>query len=294
MAYYESDNVHVFPSAYRKKFAAGKYTSEYNFTNIINSIVDVDSYVLSTDETLANDHTLRVVIHGYYFEIKEFSKPSGKLYLAIKVEKNNHNALVQYGNGSNYDETALDDNTYFKGLYYGNEYPNDSGEEYYTIYRLQVCNDSGELINKVRLSTDSVFFGDVEDNEDLTGELNKKQNSLVVTKESGLELSADSNLKINDKYNRTLESAYLNSSGVGSSIQPIYINANGEFNALSGSSGTAQVNSSGSTRYSYTQSALITNGSLSDKGVTFYASQDDPPVSTNIGRNGDFWFKYTA
>ena len=65
MSYIQSDHVKVFPSTYRTEYLQGKYTSEENFVNIINSITDIKSYVL--DWTFP---VLKVVINGYYFEIR--------------------------------------------------------------------------------------------------------------------------------------------------------------------------------------------------------------------------------
>lgn len=287
MAYYNSSNVSVFPSAYRKVDTKGKYTSEYNFVNIINSIIDVDSYVLSTDTTLANDHILRVVIHGYYFEIENFIKPTNKaLYLAIRVENNTSNALVNFNNGSAAEDTALDQGSEFTGLYTGDTEPNTAAGEGYTIYTLQVCDFNGNL-NNVRLSTDSIFFDNDKDS-DLTGKINEKQNKL--TTGNGLSLSNDSTIKIIDNYNRTLASAV---GGEGSSTQPVYVNSSGQFTALSGASGATQTNESyGGISYKYTQAALITSGTLQQTGTSFYASTGNPP--SGVGRNGDFWFKYIA
>ena len=58
MSYYATNNVEVFPSAFRTTRPNGKFTSENNFINILNSLTDIeyigsesDGFVVSFNET---------------------------------------------------------------------------------------------------------------------------------------------------------------------------------------------------------------------------------------------------
>lgn len=66
MALQDSNKVFVFPCVSRGADyeSAAKIMSEKNITNIIKSITDKESYIISWD-----DDVLKCVIKGYYFEI---------------------------------------------------------------------------------------------------------------------------------------------------------------------------------------------------------------------------------
>ena len=93
-----------------------------------------------------------------------------------------------------------------------------------------------------------------------------------------------------DKYNSVLTSMTPQSGTVGDEYTPVFINhteTTYTVKPISGNSGLARSSSSsGSTVYSYTQAALIVNGSLTQDGVSFYASTDYPV--NNVGKPGDF------
>ena len=282
--YFTSSNISVFPSAYRTTDTKGKYNSEYNFVNIINSIVDKDCYVLSTEESLDEDHTLRVVLHGYYFEIASFTKPSGNLWLAIKTEKNYGNALVNFDSTA-VDHTALDSGSNFMGLRQSTSAISAVVDTDYSIYSLQVV-ENGSLINQVRLSSDSVFYGSDED-ETVSDKLDSKQDNLSAG--NGITIN-NNTVSLTDSYNSSLST--IAGKTVGTLSKPVYI-SNGAATAITGSSGKAYTSgSSGNTAYTYTQAALVTDGALQSTGVQLFASIGDPV--DGVGKNGDFWFKYTT
>ena len=128
---FNSNNIKVFPSAYRTYNPGGKYTSEQNITNMIKALADKDSFVvdfINTSVTLPYRGILKVVVDGYYFEISDFEL-SGNQYLSIRVE---NGYLVDYSNAT----TTLDTGGIFTGL----DHSTSSG-------MLQVCKD-GKIINK--------------------------------------------------------------------------------------------------------------------------------------------------
>lgn len=233
MGYFDSKGVTVFPSVYRTLFTDGKFTSEQNFINILNSITDIDSYVLNSESNinqLSEQATLKVVIHGYYFEISAKSLPQskGNLYLAILVENadTSGKSLVDYENTKT---TSLDSGGVFKGLFYNNSKPSKS-EENYSHYFLQVTDNSGNLINKVRLKADSIEYAD---GQSVTAELDSKQDTLKTTTNSGIFIKENNEISIANgdgegvnktpNYKDRLDSLI----DVGSGINPIYFNSNG-------------------------------------------------------------------
>lgn len=283
--FFTSKSVSVFPSSYRKDYTKGKYTSEENFVNIINSIVDKDCYVLSTESSLTNE-PLKVVLHGYYFEIGGFSLVDNQdFYVAIKVEQG-ANALVNFDNDAS-TETQLDLNDDFKGLAYSkSEFSGLENSDDYKYYTLKVA-ENGSLVNKVRLSSDSVYYG--ANGESVSSALNRKQENLS----AGLGIDPDkleqNEVALTEGYDRSLKSM---SEAVGSNSQPVFINSDGEVTPLDGSSGLTQQTVTGSNPYTFVRAALITDGVLKNDGVQLFAGTIDP-IKT-VGHNGDFWFKYES
>ena len=49
--YLSSDKVNVFPASLRTYNGYGKYTTEFNLTGIVKSVVDKDSYIISRSPT---------------------------------------------------------------------------------------------------------------------------------------------------------------------------------------------------------------------------------------------------
>ena len=139
MANYGSEYVHVFPSTYRSEYINGKLTSENNFINILNSITDIDSYVLDY-----SNNVLKVVIHGYYFIIENV-RNNLPLWLEIAVEKSDTCGLVSTSTQS---PTSLDDNGSFTGLeYYSKESDlKDGNNDSYNYYHLQVFDVNGDVL----------------------------------------------------------------------------------------------------------------------------------------------------
>ena len=143
------------------------------------------------------------------------------------------------------------------------------------------------------MSSNSIYFkGDPTKN--LSSLLDGKQDDLTAGQGIDSDELANNKIALTDEFNKTLESF---TGGKGSAIKPVYVNQQGEIVGLTSSSGLAQTSgSSNNVAYKYTQAALITDGNLmsgdTNGGVAFYASEGDP--QSNVGKNGDFWFKYTA
>lgn len=291
---FESSKVAMFPSAYRKAEHRGKFASERNFVNIINSIVDRDCYVLSTAESLSNNMPLQVVLHGYYFEVEDFDISSNEFRtcrFAIKVEKGAY-ALVNFDTSATTEE-AIDDGSYFKGLVYktGDTPFTEDDTEHYDYYQLQVSS-GGQLVNQVRLSSNSVFFDSNDSNKgkSVTYMLNSKQNNLTADTTRGIDQDKLNNnqIALTNQYNSTLASL----KSKGNVDIPIFVDSSGLAQPISATSGhTQKVEMIDGHQYSYVQAALIDGGALKDTGVRLFASRDYP--QDGVGRNGDIWFKYS-
>jgi hypothetical protein len=265
MANYSTTNVKVFPSTYRKQVPQGKYTSENNFVNILNSLTDIDSYVISADNGV-----LKVVIHGYYFEISNFViEPN--LWLGIKIESGN-NALVNFSKQSIDD---LDSDNSFTGLEYFTSEPSNEATDNYTCYYLRVIKDSN-IINKVKLTTDSI---QVPSGKDLTDELDQKQ--YLLTNGQGIDTIDNNQNRVvkltTTEYNKL--SNLPNKGGSSTSSKLFYFNEDGiavnndKLNVGSRGSGTSKIESQG---------VYILDGTIT-AGQTFYASTDNP----SGGNKGD-------
>ena len=128
--FFITKNASVFPSTYRIANAAGRYTSEQNFTNLVKSLSKKDSFVVSW-----LNNVLKVVIDGYYFEIKEYSKQSSGP-LSIGTNKVNDYLMNVESGGTQLDEGSL-----FKGCYYDSTKPSSGSY-------LQVLDADGNIINQ--------------------------------------------------------------------------------------------------------------------------------------------------
>ena len=104
MSFIKSSNISVFPCVSRNSNydLDSKLMSEKNITNILKSVTDRESYIISWEGT-----TLKCVIKGYYFEITDIQQ-SGNKYAHLKM-----NTTQNILNGT--DEVS-GDNSEFKGV----------------------------------------------------------------------------------------------------------------------------------------------------------------------------------
>ncbi len=115
----KSNNLFVFPCVSREaRFDLdAKVLSEKNITNIIKSVTDKESYIISWD----NNSNLRCVIRGYYFEIKGESKPtagsttSRYVHLVMKGDPTDpvdpDRFLIKGDNGVDFEGLTIDSNS---------------------------------------------------------------------------------------------------------------------------------------------------------------------------------------
>ncbi len=265
-----SNSVKVFPSTYRVSELSGKYTSEKNFVNIINSFVDykgtTDGYTLSYSNSI-----IKFILHGYYFEAT-LDKSYDNLWATIAVEKET-GCLVNCSSGS----IELDVASLFTGLNLS-ESATSISVAGCNIYSLQLLS-SGSLVNKAKFSSDSVRYKETDDT--ISTILDGKQNSL-----SG---KVSKPLVLNDgalSFDGSDYPKYSEQRSVGSAIQPVYTNDSGKITA-SGATVGSKGETSGTVVKS--QAMIIQNGILTG-GQAMYASTTNPTASD--GNVGDLWLKY--
>ena len=113
MAYLNSDNISVFPCANRDaKYIASKLTTERNLTNIINSIVTTDGFVLSYSITSEGTKSIQFVLGGYYFEVQNLDVSSTEFASATTIYANiKLGGTAPYLEIQNLDPTKQQDST---------------------------------------------------------------------------------------------------------------------------------------------------------------------------------------
>lgn len=261
----------VFPAAYRTANIKGMLTSEDNFSNMIRSVVDKESYVISY-----NNNILKLVIYGYYFEIK-INQPfnASKYTFAIRLDKG-AGRICDFTTGKitldsgEEKETTLDSDGYFTGLVY---------DEAESIPTPEGFNSASEILKQFTvdftdISKSQVKF-DIAKVDGLQAELDSKQDNITTSDDLILN---DNVLSLNADNSKLLNSMAKN---VGGSKKPIYI----ENNQAMASDATV----GGLNGLNYT-SMVMSNGELTT-GRTWYASTSAP--NNSIGKVGDIWFKYT-
>lgn len=278
MSYYATSNVEVFPSAFRTARPNGKFTSENNFINILNSLTDIDFIGSDSDGFVVNyneaSKVLDVVIHGYFFEITNVDKPTGDLWLSIRVS-NNLEAIIPY-----VDESldSYDLNNEFTALAFFDHKPSNVSTSNYSFYNLNVFSN-GKL-NKVKFVTDSILFK--EGNRTLTDEINDKQYKVVsgngisnITNEKDL----NNVIKLTDEVYNSLMSL-LNKGKNGEAL--VYFDNKGIAN-----DSTATIGGFDASKKVFKH--IYLDGGRIVLGPTITASPNNP----SGGSPGDIWLKYT-
>ena len=278
MSYYATNNVEVFPSAFRTTRPNGKFTSENNFINILNSLTDIeyigsesDGFVVNYNET---SKVLDVVIHGYFFEITGVNKPDGDMWLSIRVS-NNLEAIVPYT-----DEAidSYDMNNEFTALATFDHKPSNVSTSNYSFYNLKVFSNG--VINKIKFATDSILFK--EGNRTLTDELSSKQYELT----AGAGIATITNSKDSENIIKLTETIYnsiislINKGNGGQSL--ISFDSNGV-----ASNSTANIGGFDTSKKVF-HHVYVNNGQIT-LGPTITASPNNP----SGGSPGDIWLKYT-
>ena len=151
MAYIESENIKMYPTSHRDvnkdKFA--NLSTEFNISNLINRLVDKDSFVVKWANS---DNIITFNIHGYWFEVKLNSEllsnasNVSNLYAAIQIktiESGYSDGLPVLSNIKENSITALDDNDNdeFQGIIFANDENYLGVNINYSLHLLTKIND---------------------------------------------------------------------------------------------------------------------------------------------------------
>lgn len=158
MAYINSNSIDVFPCANRggNHNLQSRLTSEYNLTNIINQLIDQDSFVITT--SLTSGGPLSFNIHGYYFNVLNYNDiinlgiSGDDIYASIRIKANTSTGGVIFhelsvGGTEENEGSGLDDNDPTNGLFRGiiftspSDIPDAGGDQIYSLHILH--RDSG-------------------------------------------------------------------------------------------------------------------------------------------------------
>lgn len=139
MPYINSNSINVFPCANRGTAynLQSRLTSEYNLTNIINQLIDTDSFVISNN--LSNG--LSFNIHGYYFNVSNYQDITNldsswtDVYAQITIAHNELESGLVFDeltvNGTEDVSTNLDADTTFTGVAFTSTKPAEAQNHYF-------------------------------------------------------------------------------------------------------------------------------------------------------------------
>lgn len=141
--YVSSQNVSVFPSAFRRSDDSHKDSyllTERNLGNLNSSSLDYDSYVEDAGDTVV------IVLGGYRFVVVKNALPATRpLFANIKI--NNTGNLSSFN-----DDTTLDVGGNFVGLYFGSDADEDA------TYSIEVLDGDGLIPEEslLKMNTSSI------------------------------------------------------------------------------------------------------------------------------------------
>lgn len=84
----QSSKISIFPTPDRSTDPQARLITEFNLVNIVNRLVDKDSFVISYDNTpAATENKITFNIHGYWIEadLKGSDLDKGNLYASISI-----------------------------------------------------------------------------------------------------------------------------------------------------------------------------------------------------------------
>lgn len=273
MAYLQSNQIRVFPSAYRVYTGAGKFTSERNITNLIKALADKDSFVVGE----VKDNRFAVVVKGYYFDWP-LSFNNGKTNLRVNINIVN-DYLVNVSDSS----TTLDVGTNFTGLQYDTSDHSSDSNWLQVILNNELVN-TGYINGLIDPKTGKWI--------DLTKVFNFSEGNITIKNEA-INFDMDSILNTiaiasTKLVNATTLLDYNVGADTASALQPIYFK-NGIPMALSKASGSATqgiyADAGVLKPMTYTLKAKVEAGGASSR-LAYYANTttvDD--LATSYGSN---------
>ena len=159
MAYLNSAKISVFPCANRgAEYIASKLTTERNLTNIINSIVTTEGFVLH----YVKDGHIQFVLSGYYFDIDTSDaaitgSTATNIYASIKLGGTDPYLELQNMDGAQAQDTTLDGTKGFLGLELTDTKPTGSGYKSLLILSRATTDDAWQVpeTSKIRMISET-------------------------------------------------------------------------------------------------------------------------------------------
>ena len=236
--YFKSDNVEVYPSAYRGTYKKDNELYTYNvessiYTEVNHTLfshINKDTYIITDPDKVSKNNPLEVLIHGYYFKIlnpSELFDTTGKFnisYLGIRTKlvpigtDQNSTILCAFTNDTNVDSTGTLDvaNGDFVGLAYSKDVkPVEGQSSEYKYYFLDfTTNDKNELYGKIKnvdLEDDIITTEKIVDQSVTTDKLHDGDITTEKVKDEAIthEKIADNAIENNNIKNNTIENVKL-------------------------------------------------------------------------------------
>lgn len=157
MSYLKSDNISVFPCANRDaKYIASKLTTERNLTNIINSIVTTEGFVLH----YVKDGRIQFILGGYYFDLNTDDaaikdSTATNIYASIQLGGTDPYLELQNIDDAQEQDTTLDGTKGFLGLQLSDTEPTNSTYKSLLILSRAAANSDWQVpeTSKLRLTS---------------------------------------------------------------------------------------------------------------------------------------------
>lgn len=187
MAYTKSNNIQIFPVTNRPKYdPAGRLTTEYNLTSLLNKLLDVDGFVITTNPDAINTINSEVPfdfnIHGYMIHIKNIKDiiPSNvtingtQIYAILKIQTASNSAKnlrvdhISGGDDDNDNNTSNDNNSEYTGIIFETlapkqTLPTSPGVKEYYLPILEYCDGEWSIPveSKLKFKTNSEGYSSV-------------------------------------------------------------------------------------------------------------------------------------
>lgn len=132
----KSAKIKVFPfGSNRVTNPVDRVLNEQNLTQIIKSVTDYDSYVISYEGNL-----IKFVINGYYVEADLTDLKDKPLYASITMEGEDYNYLNGGDNLTTVKEGSLEAESEFTGVNFANSLEHVGG-----THQLQLLDNNGNV-----------------------------------------------------------------------------------------------------------------------------------------------------
>ena len=154
----DSSNIFVFPTTKREQISrSSRLLTEKNIVDIVNKLVDVESFVITRGYTYGSSSSIDFNIFGYYFNVSDFDEVIDSVTDGENVTSNSSIwANIIIDKVGDYDElTGTDENDKYDGVIFTfNDPISSSGRGY--IKKLKLVEFSSNLISSAYVPESSL------------------------------------------------------------------------------------------------------------------------------------------